>query len=133
MITTKELLTKENITIVKDENCDYGYTIYQNGKRRAIFMLITQRYKNGAFKSYPATNYMVTLEDGSKVQKVETLHKMVYVYFVGDTNGLCIDHIDNDPCNNDLSNLNLVTRSENTKKDAVGHNQYTLNSKRVHQ
>lgn len=132
MKTTQQLLKDNNVKLVKDENSVYGYKVYQNGKERAIFVLTTQRFKNGAFKCYPASNFMVALEDGTKVQKVETLHKLVYVYFVGDTNDLCIDHIDNDPTNNDVSNLQLVTRSENTKKDAVRHNQYTAQEELKH-
>lgn len=131
MKTTQQLLKENNIRVEIADNV-WGYRVYQNDKERNLFMLITQRFKNGSFKAYPATSLMILLEDGKKVQKIETLHKLVYVYFKGNTGDLVIDHIDNDPTNNSIDNLQLVTRSDNTKKDAAHHNQYTPQDQRRH-
>lgn len=124
MKTTQQQLQNDNIRVEFADNA-WGYKVFQNDRERSIFMLTTQRFKNGSFKAYPATTIMVTHEDGKRIQKVETLHRLVYIYFKGDTGEYVIDHIDNDPCNNSLDNLQLVTRSENAMKDAARHNQYT--------
>ena len=48
------------------------------------------------------------------------LHRMMYSTFVGDIpNNLTVDHIDNNKDNNDISNLNLLTSEENTKKQRL--------------
>lgn len=45
------------------------------------------------------------------------LSRVLYAYFIGDIpEGSQIDHIDNNPENNDLSNLQLLTVSENLIK-----------------
>lgn len=49
-----------------------------------------------------------------------SLHRMMYSTFVGDIpNNLTVDHIDNNKDNNDISNLNLLTSEENTKKQSL--------------
>lgn len=46
-----------------------------------------------------------------------TESRLVYAYFIGDIpDDYDVDHIDNDPTNNKLSNLRLLTREENLKK-----------------
>lgn len=46
-----------------------------------------------------------------------TESRLVYAYFIGDIpDDYDVDHIDNDPYNNKLSNLRLLTREENLKK-----------------
>ena len=45
------------------------------------------------------------------------IHQLVYRYYVGNIpEGMTVDHIDNDKNNNHYSNLQLLTRSDNTKK-----------------
>lgn len=41
------------------------------------------------------------------------------MFYYGDIKdkSLVIDHIDNDPCNNDLENLQLLTRKDNITKE----------------
>ena len=50
-------------------------------------------------------------------QTTQTIHKMVYETFIGEIpEGLEIDHIDNDKTNNKLSNLRLLTHSQNMER-----------------
>lgn len=43
-------------------------------------------------------------------------HRLIYIYFNGEiSDGLFIDHIDNDPLNNNIENLRLCTPSENSQ------------------
>lgn len=48
------------------------------------------------------------------------LHQLLAVTFLGhviDGHNLVVDHIDNDPRNNKLTNLQLITNGENTRKN----------------
>lgn len=61
----------------------------------------------------------ISLSKHNKVKKY-LLHKVVYEAFNGKIpKDLQIDHIDNNPENNNLSNLQLLTLSENLKKRAI--------------
>lgn len=143
MITKQEI--KENkIDIVPADNV-WGYKVYQDVKgaykERAIFMLTTQRFKNGAFKAYPAVNVMINV-NGVKMQRIILLHQLVWIFYMDDITdkSLVIDHIDNDPTNNDIENLQLMTRKDNVYKEldkihAEGKkhaNQHSSESDKVH-
>ena len=55
------------------------------------------------------------------------LHRLIYAWYKEDIpKGMVVDHIDNNPLNNDPDNLQLLTRGENVKKDNNGHNQFTV-------
>lgn len=70
--------------------------------------------------SYDNKDYFVV--NLSKNGKYKTLHvhKLVAMAFLGHVpngnKGLVIDHIDNNPRNNRLDNIQLITNSENLKK-----------------
>ena len=54
------------------------------------------------------------------------MHRDVWEFHNGSIpDGYDIHHIDHDKTNNDISNLELYTKSEHAKKFATGHNQYT--------
>ena len=52
-----------------------------------------------------------------------TVHKLVMLAFVGEANGLDVNHIDGDKTNNTLGNLEYVTRSQNIRhaRDVLGY------------
>ena len=53
-------------------------------------------------------------------------HSFVYAWYKGEVPaGYAVDHIDNDPLNNSLDNLQLLTPEENIKKRGGGKNQFT--------
>lgn len=53
--------------------------------------------------------------------KFYSVHRLVYETYVGEIpEGSVIDHIDGNRANNNLSNLQLVTQSENMKKTFIG-------------
>jgi hypothetical protein len=54
---------------------------------------------------------------GKRLGKLKYIHKLVYTTFIGEIpKGMTIDHIDNNPSNNSLENLQLMTQSENSIK-----------------
>ena len=55
--------------------------------------------------SYNHTSYCIPLQ------------RFLYAWFIGDVpDGMVVDHIDNNPFNNSLDNLQLLTQGENLKK-----------------
>ena len=70
-----------------------------------------------------STGYpQVTISNSKGVKNIR-VHKLVAYMFMGHKpSGLkiVIDHIDNNPLNNKLSNLQLITNRKNASKDRVG-------------
>ena len=57
------------------------------------------------------------MENGKQKRRYITVHKIVFETFKGDIpNDLTIDHIDNNCKNNNINNLQLLTREENAVK-----------------
>jgi hypothetical protein len=88
-----------------------NYTISING--------VVQNIRTGRFlrqcKNTKAYS-MVTLSQNG-VSKTLTIHKLVYITYISDVNkGFEINHIDGNKNNNNLSNLELVTKKENMVK-----------------
>lgn len=54
--------------------------------------------------------------------------RIMFVWFIRDIEyGEQIDHIDNNPLNNTLDNLQALTQKDNLKKKGISRNQYTWN------
>ena len=90
-----------------------GYTVYSNG-------LIERKHTKGYVKPTKAKNsnhLYFRLTEESKKSKLEYVHRFVWEAFNGAIpDGLVIDHIDEDPTNNRLENLQLLTLAENSSK-----------------
>ena len=76
--------------------------------------------KPDKIKMYIHNNYyIVNLYKGSK-QKTNSVHQLVAESFLNHTrqgHKLLVDHIDNNPLNNSVCNLQIVTNRFNTKKE----------------
>lgn len=60
------------------------------------------------------------LSSSGRIKQV-LVHRLVWMAFRGDIPlTMEVDHVDNDPANNSLANLQLLTRSENSKKRGGG-------------
>lgn len=71
--------------------------------------------------------YQVGLSKEGKVETI-TVHKLVAMAFLGhkpDGMAIVVDHKDNNPLNNRLGNLQLITNRENASKDRVGSSEFT--------
>lgn len=61
------------------------------------------------------TGYVHVLLSKDGKRKCYTIHKLVMLAFVGESNGLDVNHIDGNKQNNKLDNLEYCTRKENSK------------------
>ena len=72
----------------------------------------------------PRRNYLqVTLyrkDNGKTTKHTKRIHSLMAITFLGHTYGdrkIVVDHIDNDPLNNHISNLQIISMRENNMKD----------------
>lgn len=128
---TKQDLINWGITV--EQNEDGSYTIYRTGlvngfspdivTRELSVTVTTCRHKYGKDKQYPYVVFSVN----SKPKGI-LVSRLMYAWFVGDIpDGYDIDHIDNNPFNNNPENLQILTRKENLIKRGPGRNQWTAN------
>ena len=86
------------------------------GKARSVRQIKVRtaicKHPYGTDKGYPTITFSVD----SKARSM-TLARFLHAWFVGPVNSdMDVDHIDNDPFNNEIGNLRLVTRGENIRK-----------------
>lgn len=132
-------MAKERLTITKEWLQSLGIEeVTEEGKVYAHGKLVTEhknlcKHKYGKDKSYPTIIvydpelYKRKKQEGKIVpgNRYLILSRVVYAWF----NGVCpkeydVDHKDNNPFNNNISNLQLLTRKENLNKH-LGRNQHT--------
>jgi hypothetical protein len=87
-------------------------------------------YKERILKGYNPSNNIPTKRDYlrvtlriNKTTKIPRIHNLVAMAFLNhkpDGHKIVIDHIDNDPLNNRVDNLQLISHRENTSKDKKG-------------
>lgn len=72
----------------------------------------TRKHKYTASKTYPVINFSY-----NNKQYCFPLSRIIYAWFNNEVKqGYVIDHIDNNPFNNKLENLQMITPEENLKK-----------------
>lgn len=94
-----------NGIISKELPFDKKYIIYSNGE---VFSKISNRF----LKPTETHDGYLRVSIG---RKARLLHRLVALTFLGESS-LTVDHIDNNPKNNSLENLQYLSSSENTKK-----------------
>lgn len=108
---TKEYLISLGITEVTPD----GKHIFRNGEELKIKVLNKKKGYVGVILYGKRPNE----EENSYIDLY--MHVANYVWNKGDRKkGLIVDHIDNNPINNDISNLQLITQSENLAKNIPG-------------
>lgn len=88
-----------------------GYQVYPNGEiyRNGKLVKWTYSYSRSGVKYYKVRLY----KKGKR--KSYYVHRLVAWCFIGEVNGMEVNHKDRDPSNNRLENLEIVTASENQK------------------
>ena len=125
---TKQDLINWGISV---EKSDDGYIIKRTGilngfkkdliTRECTLHNFVGKHHYGQDKSYKGIAISVNGKP-----KVILVSRLLYVWFIEDIpDGYDVDHIDNNPFNNSLSNLQLLTRAENIAKRGIGRNQHT--------
>lgn len=91
----------------------FGYKVFADGsvlgKRGTKLRQYTKKTVTMGYK------YISIMVEGKCLQK--SVHSVVYEAFVGAIpKGMHVDHIDDNPTNNDISNLQVLTPRQNTRK-----------------
>ena len=122
----KYSLTKEDL--VRNGYFVEGDKVFKqssNGVREIKQQIIVSKHKYGLEKLYIyLTLFIDTINDGK--QRLFGLHNVIYAWYKGELPlGYDVDHIDNNPLNNNIDNLQLLTHEENLKKRSIkGANQW---------
>lgn len=100
------------IEIYKDIKGYQGYQVSNLGNVKSLKGLTPRILKPGLAGEY----YFVVLYGENK--RTAIVHKLVYEHFgTKSCDKLVIDHIDNNPLNNRIDNLQLITFRKNLSKD----------------
>ena len=128
---SREILEKAGIYVEEDPNEKCGYKILRYARKAGSAKQMTwQRLHpclNGTYHKYSGKMnwyWLVGYSENGK-PKAYPLHRLVYAWFIGYVPGnMDVDHIDGDTRNNDLANLQLLTRAENLNKRKGFKNQW---------
>ena len=86
-------------------------------------ILKPQLMKNGYFQYYLSYD----TEDGKRKQNHQYQHRIIAIYHIDNPfNKTDIDHIDNNPSNNNISNLRWVSKSENMRNQQKANNKTSI-------
>jgi len=105
------------------------YEVSNLGRVKSLARIVTtikgsRTYKEKILKANTdSTGYMVVTLYKNKKCKTIKVHILVAIAFLNHKpNGhkLVVDHIDNNPLNNKLGNLQIITQRKNTSKDVKG-------------
>lgn len=117
---TKKMLEEMGITINIKEDGDYEVTrlaVKCARSKEKILKTIKRSIMIRKHKYSPDKAYLGYAWSYKNKCFSVTESRLVYAWFIGDIpENYDIDHIDNNPFNNKLSNLRLLTREENLRK-----------------
>lgn len=118
-LTKDYLMNDLGLEIFEDETSPTGWIVTQTNPRTGKVHVCPQRLSNTKIKYIIAvvTDYPEYRLTKSRSGKTIALHRIIYVLKKENIPlGYTVDHIDNNPWNNKIENLQLLTRGENTLK-----------------
>ena len=125
-------------TFVDIKDYDGRYKIGDKGTVIGVSRSKDERYKHKQWilKQYEDKNsYMYVTLQKDKKRKTIKVHRLVAEHFIENENNYpCVNHIDSNRKNNDVSNLEWVTHKQNMEHAVKNHrfdNMAKLNSKRM--
>ena len=87
--------------------------------------VVTKKRKYGGCKSYLYVPVMIERLKDVKKRIYIGLHTVIYAWYKGEVQlGYDIDHLDNNPFNNNIDNLELVTHAENMRRRKLNINHW---------
>ena len=92
------------------------YEVSNKGRVRRIGVRKGARVGRILAKAYNNRGYLMTTLWKNNVSRSYTIHILVARAFVEGDHSLTVDHIDGNKLNNDPSNLEWITREENTRR-----------------
>jgi len=98
-----------------------GYSNYQVSNLGNVKSL--KFGKERILKNSLSGRYLVIMLLDNGNRKTFMVHQLVAMAFLNHTNcghEVVVDHIDNDPINNNVDNLQLISQRKNSSKDRVG-------------
>lgn len=134
---SKTFLKEQGIQIEVDDTKAWGYKIMhralkQGTHKNPVYIWrelkpVINKHKPGKYSGYGKEYYLITWSNKMKTWCFP-LARIIYVYFGPDEEldpAYDLDHKDNNPFNNDITNLQPLTRSENIGKRYMAYNQWT--------
>jgi hypothetical protein len=120
---TKDYFKSLGIIDVDENGFIVAFTRQNKGVKFLKAYKTTKKHKFGNDREY----MIVTLWDRLKNRYVTTtLHRLIWIWNKGIIpKGYEVDHKDNNTLNNNLDNLQLLSKKENLRKKDIGRNQYT--------
>ena len=122
-LITREYLESKGITVTEDGR------VFRNGKEKNQFAMKTI-HPLGKDKTYPAIGIYDSdlYKEKKQMTNILLVSRVVWAFF----HGVCpsdleIDHIDHNPWNNCLSNLQLLDRADNNRRKPRQGNQFLVN------
>ncbi len=98
--------------------CDGRYLISNKGE---VYDTKTSRIVNPHFSGVKRKNYhQVTLYGKGGLKLTKRIHSLMAITFLHHTYGdrkVVVDHINNDPLDNRIENLQIISMKENNTKD----------------
>ena len=128
MMLNKEVLVKE--FRLYEENGAIYVDRPRKGKTNIEDLISTIRtnHKYGEDREYQI--YQLRNYDKNKTANL-TKHRLLYAWYIGEIpDGYDVDHIDDNPNNNSLDNLQIMTHKDNIAKRGKGKNQYSAAKER---
>ena len=97
-------------------NYEEQYEVSNRGRVRRIGVSKGAKVGRILAKAYNTRGYLMTTLWKNNVSRSYTIHLLVAQAFVEGDFSLTVDHIDGNKLNNDPSNLEWITREENTRR-----------------
>lgn len=133
---SKKFLEEQGIKIEIDASREWGYKILhkalkQGTSKNPVYIWrelkpCINKHKPGKYSGYGKIYYLLSWSTKMKAWCFP-LARIIYVYFGPEEEldpSLDIDHIDNNPFNNEITNLQPLSRSENIGKRYMAYNQW---------
>jgi hypothetical protein len=111
----------ENLEVIWKEvpgfNGRYAISIYGEVHDVSRNNIIKPHMSGVLRRNYPQVTLYNKLQSGEIIKHTKRVHSLMAITFLGHnydgSRNMVVDHIDNNPMNNNLTNLRIVTAAEN--------------------